>query len=704
MVQPPEDEHRQPQPSQANNPDAPDQPTDETGIPVYSDPSTPDQSAPPDQFTDPNGIPVYGEPDAPPATTPPAGGADAQTDEQGLPLYPEEDSSFPPPPIPYTGPSAPYQYAADDEPDPYAYPGEPSAEDDDERDPMVIGVGQSAIIPLVIFIAFLVFLVATILFWSSNPDQIGLQDITPSPGTDTALSPDGEQEEAPDVVTTPGTAITATATLEGTEPGTRTPDTIPGYPEPGIPDTPETDGTPGRDDTSVAIVPTAPTDAAYPQPGVPTLIPVPTDTGLTPDSPYPQPTQAVPPTQAPLPTQPQPTQAVPPTQAPLPTQPQPTQVPPTPIVIATEEGPAPPSGDEDDGKEPIGEITLTPTPTEPIVAEVPILPPETPGPVIDQISSEQRWTAADSPIVLGRSLRLAPGAVLVIEPGVEIRLASRVAIIVDDANLLALGTPEQPVRFVGRDFSRWEAIYGEAGSLIVLEHAEISGGGASGTVLTSEEGEIAIRASRIHDNGGTILVNDSTLEMRNSEIVANDMPYGGALNANYNFGNFVTLVNNRIAGNRLSADAPGVEINNFSTFHGLVLDIQGNLMRGGVSNLRLVSNGQLEGIVRCNAFIGNESGLSVRTQTLQVPGFDKLTISHNFMEEHTPVIVPVYLDFGIGRGATSEVNIDMRNNWWGNDSGPYHPDENPEGRGEAVGANILFDPWLRDRPDCAPHQ
>jgi len=36
------------------------------------------------------------------------------------------------------------------------------------------------------------------------------------------------------------------------------------------------------------------------------------------------------------------------------------------------------------------------------------------------------------------------------------------------------------------------------------------------------------------------------------------------------------------------------------------------------------------------------------------------------------------------------------NNWWGDSTGPFHPDSNPGGLGDAVSDGVLFRPWLRD--------
>ena len=74
------------------------------------------------------------------------------------------------------------------------------------------------------------------------------------------------------------------------------------------------------------------------------------------------------------------------------------------------------------------------------------------------------------------------------------------------------------------------------------------------------------------------------------------------------------------------------------------------------------------------------------------------------IEDHSPPIVPIYTKpyHGIGRGATSEIEIDMSNNWWDDPTGPYEPDRHADGRGDAVGDTITFAPWLTGRPACAP--
>lgn len=391
-----------------------------------------------------------------------------------------------------------------------------------------------------------------------------------------------------------------------------------------------------------------------------------------------------------------------PTIAPTVTSPPPPTAPPPTIAVPRPTSPPPPTPTSSD-------LVIDDSPTVPPPPTATPLPTATPAPTPIPalvLRGSTRWAAGQGPIVLNRDVQIPPGSELIIEPGVEVRLASGVSIYVDGGRMIALGQPNQPVRFVGATGARWSGIFGRPGGFIALEHTEIRGGGLGGTVLVSEEGGLVVRFSRITDNGGGVLVVDSRLEMAYSEIAGNDVPFGAALEAAYSRGNFVTVTGNRVGGNILSAGAPMVRVANQNARDTLNLALEGNLFRGGSANLQLTTNGTLQGTIVCNALIGDNLGLSVRSETLQVNPdgtfLMPLRVEQNFIEGHTPVIRPTYLTFGIGRGAASEIALDMRNNWWGHASGPYEPDANPQGIGEAVGSNITFAPWLTAPPACAP--
>lgn len=348
-----------------------------------------------------------------------------------------------------------------------------------------------------------------------------------------------------------------------------------------------------------------------------------------------------------------------------------------------------------------GDLELEASPTAP--PATPTIPPPPPA---DVLRGNVRWSAGQSPIVLRRDLQIAPGAELIIEPGVEVRLDPSVSIYVDGGRLLALGQPGQPVRFVGSSGARWSGIFGRPNSFVLLEHSEVRGGGVGGTVMAVDHSELVVRNSRFTDNGGAILTTDTRLEMRDSEVAGNDMPFGAALEASYARGNVVTLAGNRFGGNRLSDGSPQVRISSSSSFDTLNLAVDGNMISGGAPNLQLTTNGPLRGTVVCNTLVGADQGLGLRTTTEQVAPNGalpmELRVEQNYIDEHTPPIIPIYLRFGIGRGATSEIKLDMRNNWWGDPSGPYDPERNVDGRGDSVGVNIEFVPWLQAPPPCAP--
>lgn len=450
---------------------------------------------------------------------------------------------------------------------------------------------------------------------------------------------------------------------------------------------------------TIAIVEPAQTSAS-PTEVLPTVAAIlPTDT-----QPYPPPQEVAPTIAAPLPTPalPLPT-AAPDVAGVAPTSPL-AQVPtlaPPPVVQPTPE----PSPVVQPTPEPPPVVQpMSPQPTQP-PASRPTRPPPTATPIpIDIIRTTTYWTQAQSPITLRRDTVVAAGAGLIIEPDVEVRIPPGITLYVE-GRLYALGQTGRPVRFVGASLPRWEGIVGRPGSDIVLDYVELRGGGAGGTLIASERGSLTIRSSRITDNGGHVRVSGGRIELRDSEIAGNDMPYGAAVEIVYDRGGTVLLAGNRIGGNRMAFGSPNVRIRNESPNDTVTLDIQGNLLVGQDGpNLALETNGPFQGAILCNGLIGGSNGLSILSTLPQSPGLLLLTIRNNAIEKHTPPIIPIYLARGIGRGATSDVVIDMRDNWWGAAEGPYEPDRHADGRGDAPGDLVQFAPWLTQRPDCAPTQ
>lgn len=324
-----------------------------------------------------------------------------------------------------------------------------------------------------------------------------------------------------------------------------------------------------------------------------------------------------------------------------------------------------------------------------------------------------RWSIANSPVIIQRDLLISGGASLIIEPGVEVQIARGVSILVD-GSIVALATPDRPVRFVqinsGDDpRQRWESIIGRSGSVIDLRNVFINGGGAGGTLIAMQSGRLSLQSARIVGNGGHIRIDDSFVIIRDSEISGNRMPYDSAIEITLPRGGAggpvsdVVVVHNRVLNNALVAGVAPLRITNQSFDSPARVEIEQNLLVGAAGpNLALVTNSQLMGNIRCNAMIGGGNGLSLRSDA--PPNLSPmLNIRDNAIEAHDPPNNPFYREFNIGKGATSDLPLNMTNNWWEVANGPYEPKANPDGRGEAAGPNIGFQPWLQSRPSCAPN-
>ena len=321
------------------------------------------------------------------------------------------------------------------------------------------------------------------------------------------------------------------------------------------------------------------------------------------------------------------------------------------------------------------------------------------------ISGTQTWTVARH---IDRDVVVPKGATLIINSGVEVTIDKGVAIYVD-GQLEARGSPEATVRFVatlpdgGPVRPSWRGIFGNANSTIRLDNVEIRGAGAGGTMLTSAEGSLVIHHGRFVGNGGQISTRDSWLEVRDTEITGNDIPYGAVISALYTLPGGVAITGSRISNNVMAEGIPGIAITSQDVVASVSMEVTGNTVIDSTGpNVALAVSAPLQGRISCNVLKGGEQGLSLRAQTPQVPP-PALTIQNNVIVGHTPVISEqAYLKYGIGRGATSAITLIMHSNWWGSAAGPYHPATNQLGRGDAVGDNIDYIDWLTTPPTCIP--
>ena len=82
--------------------------------------------------------------------------------------------------------------------------------------------------------------------------------------------------------------------------------------------------------------------------------------------------------------------------------------------------------------------------------------------------------------------------------------------------------------------------------------------------------------------------------------------------------------------------------------------------------------------VTCNTVEDNDTGILVRSSA------DGVVINNNNVEDNTT--------WGVNN--MHSAMLDATDNWWGDDSGPYHATLNPTGAGDPVSDNVGFTPWI----------
>jgi len=80
-----------------------------------------------------------------------------------------------------------------------------------------------------------------------------------------------------------------------------------------------------------------------------------------------------------------------------------------------------------------------------------------------------------------------------------------------------------------------------------------------------------------------------------------------------------------------------------------------------------------------NNICDNQRGMRVDSNCL-----DAIKVNYNNIYGNT--------EYGLNASSNGQ-DVDGRNNWWGDLSGPYHPEDNPDGTGDNVTEWVSFNPW-----------
>jgi len=359
---------------------------------------------------------------------------------------------------------------------------------------------------------------------------------------------------------------------------------------------------------------------------------------------------------------------------------------PTNIPVATDELPFPTEEGEDPKptEDPFEETpsateepfeTPTTTPTEGPTATPTNTPTPTPLPY-DLIRGNTRWTLAQSPVRIRRDTIIAKGASLTIDDGVEVLLDANTSLVVD-GTLTA-----NAARFRKSGNSFWKSIVVNNGGQANLNWVDMRGGGSEGVLISALGGNTVIQDSVFEENKGRIYISGGNFDMQRSRVVG-FAPISAEVRGGKSLRLFSNVINNTATdgatGVSLSATADDVEI-----------VLEKNSFRGSSgTNVRAQFNQSLNAVFQCNSFSGGAYGLQIKSTDPTLDG-SRILISGNSFQSHK------------NYGLTGDVGFDARNNWWGDASGPYHPEQNGAGTGDAVGVNLTFSPWLNAKPSCAP--
>lgn len=350
------------------------------------------------------------------------------------------------------------------------------------------------------------------------------------------------------------------------------------------------------------------------------------------------------------------------------------------------------------------EENSNPPVTEPPPTAIPeptATPTATPVP-IELIRGEVRWSGEKRVLY---DVVVDPGATLIIEPNTTVFMAPGTSFYID-GNVRALGSSTNPVRITS-DGQAWGGMFVRAGADVILLGTLISRGGGTTTLIMAEQASVILREVQLNNNLGHIQLRDSAFTFESSTMRDNQLPYGAAISATYTYNNAFRIQSSRIGPNTQADGAPAVAVKMSGSDTQVAFDVNGSILTNQSGpNLQLESSADITGAIQCTAFVAGDVGVSVRSQSTQLPAIS-LFVRNNAFEQHRGVRRNAYEPHAGNSwrslyGMTSNVAANAQGNWWDHASGPYDIKRYTTGRGELAGVNVDAANWLTVRPVCAP--
>jgi pimeloyl-ACP methyl ester carboxylesterase len=302
------------------------------------------------------------------------------------------------------------------------------------------------------------------------------------------------------------------------------------------------------------------------------------------------------------------------------------------------------------------------------------------------LTANTTWDLAGSPYVLMHPITVPTGVTLTIDPGVIVTHDGDFAVYHDSigmdvhgGNIIAEGTAEAAIVFDGFNIQiQYDTSIARLShvllkkidvqwSSLVLSHALLEGLSVIGVGATATVDDVSLTGS---PSGGLVSGSGSNLVMRNSSI-SNAYPnYDAAhIEAHVTFDNvLIESVSTCIHLSRSGAvDATNILIQNCKI--GIASDINSG---------DTFDNNYLT--LHHSEIAGNQIGLKLQNKPF-------LNVTGNSIHDN-----------GVGAVYDRALMAVLKNNWWGNASGPYNTLSNPLGSGDSANEFISFVPWLTTAP------
>ncbi len=334
------------------------------------------------------------------------------------------------------------------------------------------------------------------------------------------------------------------------------------------------------------------------------------------------------------------------------------------------------------------------------------------------ISEDTVWNMAGSPYILFNTVWVRGPATLTIEPGVIVKFAGNYSgINVFDGNIVAEGTAENPIYFTSindssigswglniarsphSSFSHLNMRYSYGGifmwdSIVLVDNINIENSDQG--VAMAGRGELTVTNSTFKN-----IENNAIAGYQNSSLIISDVRI-----ENIWEWEAIMLSDNSHASIKNSS----VKDVNFAFALGLYgnsyAEVENSIFSGGLNyGIALITRNNKPTLVLRDSVVEEYfgGGINIFGGEAQI---ERSVIRNNMygvwakgIYQSTISGSSIYGNLIYAIDSRTIIPINAKNNWWGDESGPFESNKNPDGFGDEISGNVDFIPWLTEDPN-----